>query len=225
MPSIGLAVLRAPDHLLRFDEHQFARRAKAVSTRTEISFGDYNRMHVVGTGTFRRTRWCPEFINNDSQLRRVLATAVWQSVNGGKVPMPAGLETNLEELKRLSELRLQNWESRSIKGFPETERRIVRRHCFNLRRAGGFLQLFASVVYLSWKLGQTSPDVAEQLWLAPCNVRIIRYRLCQIARKLGFETFVRHKTVGIEKGIAKRRRLWREANKRYRERLKRRRCK
>jgi hypothetical protein len=214
MPGVTILPSQPPRLGLSFDRFQFDRRPRAVSAETHLTFQD--AVHVEHRGVFRRIRWCPEFVNNKQQLRHVLAVATWRAAHGSK-PIPAGLETNLPELKRLSEFSIKKWE-RDTSGLTQTEQWIVRRHKFNVQRAGGLLQLFASVVYLSFMLGQTSPDVAGHLCITPPNVRTIRYRLCEIARRLGYSTFERHSTVGLEKGIAKRRRLWREAAKRYRAR-------
>jgi hypothetical protein len=172
---------------LSFDEHQFYRRRKAVKQDTGISFGDYRHMSTFrNRGGRRAWRFAPVFVNNAEQLRNVLAKAAWQAVRGGRLPIPKDI--SLAELKRLTENKLDTtWKRVALDGKSPN----ACRHFTYTNLAGGWLERHAAIAYLSWKLGYPSTDVAAQLHTTPQNVRIILYRLCNIARKLGYETFKR----------------------------------
>lgn len=67
-------------------------------------------------------------------------------------------------------------------------------HIHNIERAGGMLHMLAIITHLSWRLGYHCTDVADQLNMSPVNVRIIKWRLVETARQLGFTTYVPHKS-------------------------------
>lgn len=200
MPAVQLLPPRPPRPGLGFDRFQFDHRAIRVSAETRITFQD--NVQTIQRGTFRCQRWHPAFANNAAQLRKVLAFVVWQSAHG-RMAMPEGLENDLPRLKRLAKTRLdQRWhmalardEKRKRwhhKTLSKRSKEIIARHVFTESWAGGTLQILAAVAHLSWRCGYSSPDVAKQLYMAAPNVRIIRYRLCNAARRLGFETFAPH---------------------------------
>jgi hypothetical protein len=201
--SCGVTILPAapPRPSLNYDRFQFDHRAIRVSAETRLTFQD--AVHTTQPGTFRVQRWKPAFANNAEQLRKVIALVTWQSARGGKIPMPKDLENDLPRLKRLAKARLDNrwhmalardqkrkrWHHKTLS---KRNKEIIARHIFTESWAGGSLQILATIAYLSWQRGLTSCEVAEQLYMSAPNVRIIRYRLCNAARKLGFETFVPH---------------------------------
>lgn len=175
MPS--LAMLHSPDPPLRFDEHQFAgRRVHAVSAESELSFSDLDRIHIFGLKGKRRREYIPAFAASDEKLRKVLATAAWQYC-GGRRPIPDFLEGNLAELKRLVAARDEQWHGRPASDYPKSQLEMWQRHVFTTGWGGGYLQVRATIAYLSWRLGWPSNKIAEQLYMTPWNVRIILYRL------------------------------------------------
>ncbi len=217
MPGIGLAVLQAPDPPFCFDRYQFDRRPNAVSATTEISFDDYSRMGVQRLiGKRNGRRWTPRFAASDEQLRKVLTVAAYQYACGGRMPVPAN--TSLDELKKLVTAMDLKKRVQSLEHYSDVQKRRHCRHLFTNSWNGGHLEVLAAIAYRSWRLGWDSPTVAQQLFMRPENVRIVLYRLCQVARKLGFETFVRHPARGKETERTRRRRKWREDAVLYRER-------
>jgi hypothetical protein len=199
MPNIQLLPPGPRRRELQFDQYQFHRRARRVSAESRLTFTD--AVHIVSPGTCRRQRWRPEFANNSAQLRKVLAVAVWQSAHGRRA-FPEGLESDLPRLKELAKTSIGRW-SRTLaedqkrrkwhhKRLSEHQRKIIARHVFTESWSGSMLSFLAAVSFLSWNLGRTSCEVAEQLYTTPWHVRIIRYRLCNIARRLGFVTFAPH---------------------------------
>jgi hypothetical protein len=188
---MALQILATQPQQIFFDQHQFdGKRSKAVSIKTGLSWNDFqDHCHVERRAAQRYKGWIPQFSKSDRQLRMVLALGAWKYANGGRVPMPPGLENNLAELKRITNRKFNEWGLRSLDGLSVAEQEMLRRHVFCTERAGGWLELHVTAAYLSWRLGYASPQVATELWLtAPC-VRLILYRMTKIARSLGYETF------------------------------------
>jgi hypothetical protein len=61
-------------------------------------------------------------------------------------------------------------------------------HKAAVRRAGGYLELQAAIAYRSWRLGQSSPIVAESVGMTAWAVRAVLNRLRVAARELGYDT-------------------------------------
>jgi hypothetical protein len=171
-----------------YDLWQFDRRAKAVSVESGLSFDDYlNHCHIeTRRGKRRGVEFTPAFANNSDQLRKVLSQEAWQYCHG-RSPMPERI--SLAELRQALVIKEQKMRSRLRRRFSKKQKEIVARHVFVNDYNGGYLRVRATIAYLSWKLGYPSNKIAEQLFMAAPNVRIILYRLCNIARQLGYETF------------------------------------
>ncbi len=199
MPGVQILPTQPPRPGICFDRWQFDHRAIRVSAETRITFQD--NVSTVRRGTFRAQRWKPEFANNTAQLRKVIAVLVWQHAHG-RLPFPEGLENDLPRLEQLAKTSIGRWNRMLAKdqkrrkwhhkSLSEHQRKIIERHVFTTSWSGGTLQILAAVAYLSWNRGLTSCDVGEQLYMTPWHVRIVRYRLCNAARRLGFETFAPH---------------------------------
>jgi hypothetical protein len=199
-PSLQLLPMHAQPHSgLQFDLYQFQRRATRVSAETRLTFQD--AVHVERRSTYRQARWKPAFANNAAQLRKVLAVAVWQSAHGRRA-FPEGLESDLPRLKQIAKNAVGRW-NRTLaqdqkrrrwhhKSLSKHQRAIISRHVFTEAWSGGTLHSFAAIAYLSWHRGLSSCEVASQLYMTPWGVRMIRYRLCNIARGLRFATFAPH---------------------------------
>jgi hypothetical protein len=184
----GVQILPAapPRPGLAFDLCQFWKRASAVSAESQISFNDYGRMHSVQHAQQRYKGFIPKFASSDEKLRLVLSVAAWRYCHGGKIPYQDWV--SLAELRRMADEKFKSSQARSL-DLPEAEKRMLERHLFCTAYAGGWLQRTATIAWLSWRLGYSSPAVAEQLWMQAPGVRIVLYRLNKIARSLGFETF------------------------------------
>ena len=134
-------------------------------------------MHVFTRGVFSfRTKFIPPFAHNDKQLAHVLAVGAWQYAHG-RQEMPADI--TLEGLLRVTNKKFMNY------GGSNKQKE---RHKF-VYENGGYMRVHASLAFRSWRLGETSPQVATALHMTPQQVRITIYRLIKIARKLGYETF------------------------------------
>jgi hypothetical protein len=198
MGTIQMLPPQPPDPTLHFDLFQFDKRRMAVTIKSRITFSDLEHMHVESRAAQRPNRWIPVFAANDKQLKHVLAVSAWRYANGGKMPMPENL--SLDTLKRITARAFQQKMTRSLVNMTEAQRDMLRRHVRSVDGAGGYLPFKAALVYKSWRQGLPSTQVAEQLWMTPPNVRIILYRLCNIARSLGYETFPRGKSLGKNTG-------------------------
>lgn len=188
IPTRGVTVLpmQPPRPGSGFDEFQFQKRAPAITAKSEITFPDYSRMHAFNIKGRRRREYIPTFAWNNRKFCKVLAVGSWRYAHG-RQPFPEGI--TLSELRRSADTKFNEWAARSLDSLPEAEREMVLRHVSSVERAGGWLQLHATVAYLSWRLSYVAPAVAEQLGLAAPGVRKILYRLTKVARLLGYETF------------------------------------
>lgn len=169
-----------------FDPHQFAgQRAHAVSKASHIAFEDYTRMHQTRRAVMRSRRFIPSFAADDSKLRRVLAVCAWRYAYQNR-PFDEG--ASLNDLIRLTDSKLLRvTRTKFIEGACEVVRRGHERQRIVGRR--GFFNTRAAIAYRSWRLGQTSPEIAQQLDMTAPQVRIILYRMNKIARELGYELF------------------------------------
>jgi hypothetical protein len=197
MPTVQLLPTEPRRPEVCFDLHQFQRRADAVSAESQISHADYLHMHAVQRAQQRYKGFIPKFAASDEKLRLVLSVAAWRYCHGGKIPYQDWV--NLSELKRMADECFKRWQARTLDGLPDAEKRMLERHRFCVEYAGGWLQLHATVAWLSWRLGYSSPQVAQQLWMAAPGVRMVLYRLNKIARSLGFETFAPKKYQSVGK--------------------------
>jgi DNA-binding CsgD family transcriptional regulator len=65
---------------------------------------------------------------------------------------------------------------------------IAAAHKAAVQRAGGYLQLQASICYRRWALAEDSRTIADELGISRQHVRQSLYRLRVIAQRLGYET-------------------------------------
>jgi len=173
-----------------FDEHAFAcKRVKAVSAASRISFSDFDRIHVVRRKEQRWRRWVPAFATDLNKIRRVLALAAWHSVHPQR-PLPDILEHNLDEFIRTTDAHVSRIAAKAIDVNAAPNQKVGReRFIATCDGPGGWMRSRCAIAYLSWRLGQNSCQIAEQLGMSPQQVRAILVRLNAVARELGYETF------------------------------------
>lgn len=174
-----------------FDRYQFDRAPRKVSRLTRLDFSDGMRLKCRSTPS---RRWSPIFANNDGQLRTVIAKTIWQSAHGGKVTMPAHFKDDMKIVNRLANKNIARFRNGKHCGRFATQRHI------EINEQMPWVRLLAAIAYYSWRLLWKAPDVAEQVGIQPCHVRILRYRMCETARRLGFETFDRAPSYHYWKG-------------------------
>lgn len=178
---------------IRFDEHQFIHRARAISQESGIAFADYNRMGTFKARQSRFKRWIPEWSQNDETFRAVVQQRALQYALGGHKHSVATLTR--EQLETITAKRTRRFARRN------PEHVNYQRHTALVEHVGGHMKLLTQILWLSYRMGYTSPDVAETIGcgLTPWAVRIQLYRASQTARKLGFPVFEReHHTRGIK---------------------------
>src|SRR5262249_335586 len=189
---------------LHFDAFQFAgRRTRPVDaeytlegwTSNGLAFEDYERMSSRSSSVpLRHRRWTPAFAASDEKLRRVLLCRGWLYLHGmAKLDSaPSDRETiNAAATKKALELTKVSFSSCSVQKRAENKA-----HVAAVRRAGGYLELQSAIAYRAWRLGQNSVGVAEALGMTPMAVRVNLQRLCEVARRLGYDTFRRHFSFG-----------------------------
>jgi hypothetical protein len=193
----------------RFDFCQFPRAAKAASTDSRIAFSDYVRMGKISVKATRATRWIPAFAADDAKLRHVLREAAWHYAKLGRYRGTCPPDISLDELKRLCDARSKEWtlryETRQFSGrATEYQTKLLGRHVLTNVKNGGWLEFRTRVCWLSWRMGWEANLIAEELFTTPCGVREILWRMCNVARSLGYETFkARSKSYQPEKHIKK----------------------
>lgn len=183
------------DSSLAFDKFQFQKRIRAVSSESRISFSDFESMHIATHSTFRHKRYIPAFATDPAKLRKVVALAAWRYVHCG-ARMSDGLENNLPKLIRITDKKFARDDAKVIRKRARKLQRVIRaryKAVNNLQGRGGWLKVKAAIAFRSWRLGETSPQVAAQLCMTPYSVRVVLYRLCEIAEQLGYKTFKRRR--------------------------------
>ena len=186
----------------RFDQHQFRRRAKAVSQETHLAFSDMDRIHIEkrkGEGEVARRLPKPEWAMNDKDLRRVVLTFC-----EGYLYIRQPAETDGERLKAIAEraktvFPVKELElARLLKQFnelsqdPKADKEQLRRLAILVGNRDSIIQILkrglpalaTSVAVYSYRLGHDSTTVAEQLQLKPPMVRIWLYRMNRLAQGL-----------------------------------------
>ncbi|HEY2390275.1 MAG TPA: hypothetical protein VGK22_03805 [Candidatus Angelobacter sp.] len=167
---------------LNFDHHQFEGDAYPVSAKTCITFEDYRSMQTA-TRCAAPVAFVPPFALNDKQLQRVLLKRAWGYIYGG-LPMPEAI--NREELNEAATAKATRGYAICKTASP-IQQEQADRHMAAVSRAGGFLQLHASIAFRSWRLGMDSVSVAATLAMTPAAVRQALWRMRAVAKKLGYE--------------------------------------
>lgn len=174
----------------RFDQHQFLRRIRPVSSETKLSWQDFGACQIhVRKQSGERRLLTPEWAVNDKLLRQVivrfmekramirrnphlliherLAVAI-AFVKRHRPRWQATIDRLCEEFrqskspKRRADLQIE------IEGLDTTLRTTER---------NGGADFIAAVVYLYYRAGKDSPGVAEALGIKPPMVRQTLYRL------------------------------------------------
>jgi hypothetical protein len=134
----------------------------------------------------------PPFCFDDEQLREVLCVRAWRYVHKGRV---APVSVDYEALNgEATKMALAGHEIEA--GAPEIQHEIQDRHIAAIKRAGGYMELQASIAYRSWREGMPSTEVAVSLGVSPWMVRQSLRRLRAIAATLGYEVGKRHHSFG-----------------------------
>lgn len=174
-----------------------------VSAESHIAFEDFSRMHRDGRAACH-SRWTPPFALNTSQLRHVLLVRCWRYLHN-HTPVPPIL--NWKELNRAATAHTLE-PHKILATSPSVQKLMYARHVEAVIRAGGYLQLQASIAWQAWRLGMRSVDVAESLNISPQCVRINLQRLRDIARSLKFDVGPPHHTYKSKRHAARLRAAW-----------------
>jgi len=165
-----------------------------VSQETRIAWSDTRNMHCFHIrGGRKGSNWIPAFAFSDAQLRHVIAQAAWQHMHKSRFePLPPAL---IEDRVILEQMCIASDKKHIEKAYgtrygrkpgDDTDCMWIR-HVGSIELAGSYLSLISTIAYRSWRAGQASNAIAEQMGLTPVGVRQHLYRLVRIARKLGYE--------------------------------------
>jgi hypothetical protein len=197
---------------LHFDRCQFeGRGAYPVNAKNGIAFEDYGRMHCQQRST-KPAAWVPPFAMNDAQLQKVLLIRAWKYVHGGRKIIPDIVDSlNRDEINAAATVR-------ALRGHtirpdaPARQHEAHAMHQESVRRAGGFLQLQAAIAFRSWRLGgMDSVAVAETLGTTPQAVRVVLWRMRDIAKLLGFDVGAAGYTAGMKRTATPKRKRFRSS--------------
>jgi hypothetical protein len=90
------------DPALNYDQSAWQRRPKAVSINSQLTFNDFETMHVeIRNDRSGRKDCIPVFSHNNEQLRLVLAKMVWQRCHSN-LKFPDGLQHDLDRLRQIA---------------------------------------------------------------------------------------------------------------------------
>ena len=169
-------------HELSFDQHQFAgRRARAVTKETGIAFSDYGRMHTDRRSAQSFSR-VPAFALDENKLAQVLKQVAWQYAH---VSGPCPEEVSLEQLKIDADKRHKAYlAARRLAHLSDYQRNLIEAHARSIEKAGGYLQMYASVAWQAWRRRMSSVDIACETGMSPGAVRQLLSRMNKIGRNL-----------------------------------------
>jgi hypothetical protein len=185
---------------LSFDPHQFLRRTKAVTAETGIAFSDYEKMHIErhSTKVWRRRPEKIAWAFNDTLLKNTILTFLERRYFVPQLPdltdeeRIARIEAHAKwrETSRQIHLndRLDAYKKAKDEDAPAKRLKELEIEAQNadsrLRFDRRPVELVTSIVYLSYRLGFDSTQVAEQLGILPPHVRIVLMRLNFVAADL-----------------------------------------
>jgi len=223
---------------VRFDKWQFAgRRSKAVSADTEISFADFQFMHIHRRQKQQERRLeTPDWAVNDKLLRQVVLNAAEKRLY--LRPNPKFL-TDEQRLARIRETELRQMKERYLpllrdmlaryKRLPKYRQSELAIQIQNvdsqcLMATRGIVAIMVSVVYHYFRNGYDSVTVAETLRLHPPHVRQILAHLFHNsikdaynyperaeARRLIVEALEKKRAAQAERRLLKRKQRWTKA--------------
>jgi hypothetical protein len=193
----------APAHILLAQEPMFNRRALPVSARftghddfvsTGLAFDDYHRMQSFTVKTHKRRNAVPTW--NDGQLQEILCVALEQRAGIYEVPKSM---TRLQRLEAAHQRLLARRDGLS-KALDAASGQYLKLRAAGLptREVEAKFQMYdaqlsmlprlpavlCAVIYLSYRLGFTSPQVAHQLRVSPVFVRQVLSRIRTTAAKI-----------------------------------------
>lgn len=172
-----------------YDEFSHAwkyHHAYASTRATGIAYTDFKRgMSFHRATTHRCSKYIPAFAYDDKQLAKALTLAAWRYVHGGNKPIPTNL--TLDELIQITDRKFKVCLKHDVSHMPDRQQECILRHQWTFNGPGAYMRKHAALVYLSWRQGLYSTEVAEQLGMTPQQVRVNLCRLRAIAHHLGFD--------------------------------------
>jgi hypothetical protein len=184
----------APDRAsLKYDECQFERLHMVAPACREsgIAMMDYSRMQTVTYRSARHRSRVSAWSQNEKQFQHVLAQRVWRFC-GKSGFVPEKYINDRAALSKLADKCVAKQEKNEVwKQVPPAQRLLHETHMAAIRRAGGFMQLQALLMWRAYRDLQDSVQIAESLGITPANARQSIFKANQIARTLGYECCTR----------------------------------
>ena len=145
-------------------------------------------LHAHNHCAHENKAFIPAFAFNDEQLRLVLCHRAWRYVHHNGTPPEFWDYEAVNKMATEKALAGHDIDDAA----PDRQREMQADHRKAVRRAGGYMELQASIAFKSWRLGMPSPEVAVACRVSPWMVRQSLRRLRGIAARLGFEVGRRH---------------------------------
>jgi hypothetical protein len=162
-----------------FDLHQFAgRRVKAVSADTRIAYSDYERMHRVRRST-QRMFPLPPWTQNDEMLKHVVKVRLWRYACAGH-PRKMPADITMEQLEERIKARCQRGCDTTF--MTAQQRQNYETHLAIVKGGHGWVSYVARLAWF-YRLGYSSPEIAQELGSKPQAVRAQLDRLNRVARE------------------------------------------
>jgi hypothetical protein len=161
--------------------------------KKNLGWSDVQRMSVFER-KLRAQKWIPRWALSDKKIRQVVYDMTWRyalhkSSNDSVKPGMSLLQ--LEKAAQKSRLA---WKGEAARSSSDKHKRITDAHIRSTKN--GYASHLVSIIYKSYREGLKAPDIAEQLEMTPCAVRMTLYRINEVARKLfkPEDHFKRHPT-------------------------------
>ena len=184
----------------QFDKHQFLTRPGMVTADSHIAYSDKTRMHYVGPkygNSGGKQGPTPEWANNEDLLPQVILTYLERRFKRGGdhrsfKPFKGTYEERLARVRdfgiesivplQFKLQRFQNWRALAVKAgdvkrADKLAQAIQQVDSEIVCARKGYHVIATAVVYLSYRLGYRSTEVAKTLKITPVHVRQILNRM------------------------------------------------
>lgn len=170
---------------LAYDTHQFGnRRNRPASAETGIAWTDYERMGTIkrrNEGHVHRRVGTPAWAYEIEKVRRVVAACVWRFTFQSRAALPETFARDWRALKEAADREFARYANN------QAGEKEVRALAKAVEKCGGLAEMYAGVIWRSWRLGQDCVTVAEALHMTPVAVRVRLQRIRLTAKWLGYK--------------------------------------
>jgi hypothetical protein len=157
------------------EKHGYREGLKAVGS------SDLERMHQRQY-EHRNKKWIPEWALDDRKMRRVVYDATWHYAKQRADVATVKPGMSLSELENLAKKNRNGWKDIIARSASKKYQSIIQEHLRTTER--GYASRLTTILYMAYRLRLKAPDIAEELEMDARAVRMVLYRMNNIARKL-----------------------------------------